>query len=95
MKTAYGIKILRWGKYANKTYADKLYADIFWNKIFPGLKKVLVRFEPRIFALPDVFITSRLSVPDTLRNLNLLWTKIPSESVKKVVTPKKSNRKRN
>ena len=41
-------------------------------------KQVLVRFQPRTFAVPGVFVTSRLSVQDTLRNFNSLRTNVPA-----------------
>ena len=60
--------------------ADKL---SFKQKNDPG------QSETRTFTVPGVFVTSRLSVPETLRNLNSLGTKIPSDSVKQVVSQKK------
>ena len=44
---------------------------LFETEYFP-LKKFLVRFESRSFAVLDVFVTSRLSEPGTLRKLNTL-----------------------
>ena len=35
-------------------------------------KLVLVRFEPSTFAVPSVFATTKLSVQETLQNLNSL-----------------------
>ena len=35
-------------------------------------KQVLVRFESRNFAVPDLFVTSRLNVPKTPKSLNSL-----------------------
>ena len=48
--------------------------------------------ESRTVGVPGVFVTSRLSVKETLRKLNSLRTKTPndsSDSVKLIVNPKK------
>ena len=58
------------------------------NGLFPVRKKVLVRLEPRTFAIPGVFITSTLSSPEALRNSILLWAKIQIHSIKQVANPK-------
>ena len=55
-------------------------------------KQALVRFEPKIFVISIVFVATTLNGPDTLTNLNSLWTKRPScssDSAKQVLKPKK------
>ena len=49
-----------------------LVRNFFEPEYLPFAKKklVLVRFEPRPFGVPGVFVTARLSVQDALQNLN-------------------------
>ena len=64
----------------------------FWNGLFLFEEKTgPVSFEPRTFGVPGALVSSKLVVPETLRNLNPLWTMIDSrDSVKQVVNPQKS-----
>ena len=52
------------------------------TNIRPKLKKklVLVRFEHRTFAVPGIFVSTRLSEQETIQSLNSIWSKEHQES---------------
>ena len=52
----------------------------FKTDFFPLKKQALVRFKIIFFAVPRMFVTSRLSVPETLRNLKRICLTVVNES---------------